>query len=116
MALWYCPAANPYPYVVALGFDPLWEDRSFGFFLTTRPVSFTKYKTDFFGPFSYAGASGNRGYALFSWTSRDRANGAKVQGGVRMQRPAERLGVPLARRASVISRRPRVLALLTGMS
>jgi hypothetical protein len=67
--------------VVALGFDPLWEDRSFGFFLKTRPVSFTKYKTDFFGPFSYAGASGNRGYALFAWTSRDRANGAKVQVG-----------------------------------
>jgi len=81
VALWYCPTTNPYPYVVALGFDPLWEDRSFGFFLTTRPVSFTKYKTDFFGPFSYAGGSGNRGYALFSWTSRERAHGAKVQVG-----------------------------------
>ncbi len=26
--LWYCPAAYPYPYEVAFGFDPLWEDTS----------------------------------------------------------------------------------------
>jgi hypothetical protein len=79
LALWYCPTTNPYPYLVAIGFDPLWEDRSHGFFLTTRPVSFTKYKTDPFGPFSYAGGSGNRGYALFSWNTREKAPGARVQ-------------------------------------
>lgn len=70
-ALWYCPTTNPYPYQVAIGFDPLWQDRSLGFFMTTRPVSFTKYKTDFFGPFSYAGGTGNRGYALFRWSTRE---------------------------------------------
>jgi hypothetical protein len=79
LALWYCPTTNPYPYLVAIGFDPLWEDRSRGFFLTTRPASFTKYKTDLFGPFSYAGVPGSRGYALFSWTSKERSPGARVQ-------------------------------------
>jgi len=79
LALWYCPTTNPYPYLVAIGFDTLWEDRSHGFFLITRPASFTKYKTDFFGPFSFAGGSGNRGYALFSWDSKERTTGAKVQ-------------------------------------
>ncbi len=78
-ALWYCPANNPYPYQVAIGFDPLWQDLSYGFFLTTRPVSFTKYKTDFFGPFSYAGVSGGRGYALISWTSKEKVPRAKNQ-------------------------------------
>ncbi len=79
VALWYCPLSNPYPYQVAIGFDPLWEDRSYGYFLKTRPVSVTKYKTDFFGPFSYSGASDNRGYALFSWTSKERVPRAKNQ-------------------------------------
>ncbi len=78
-ALWYCPTTNPYPYQVAIGFDPLWQDLSYGFFLTTRPVSFTKYKTDFFGPFSFAGESGGRGYALFSWTSKEKVPRAKNQ-------------------------------------
>lgn len=78
LALWYCPIANPHPYLVAIGFDPLWEDQSFGLFLKTRPVSFTKYKTDFFGPFSYRG-TGDRGYVLISWTSRDRTRGAYIQ-------------------------------------
>ena len=77
-ALWYCPTTNPYPYQVAIGFDPLWQDLSHGYFLTTRPVSFTKYKTDFFGPFSYAGTDG-RGYALFSWTSKERVPHSKHQ-------------------------------------
>ena len=69
-ALWYCPTGNPYPYQVAIGFDPLWQDLTYGYFLTTRPVSFTKYKTDFFGPFSYAGTDG-RGYAFFKWTAKE---------------------------------------------
>ena len=79
LALWYCPTTNPYPYQVAIGFDPLWEDRSFGFLLKTRPAGFTKYKTDIFGPFSYAAESGTRGYALFSWNSPQRPHGAVVQ-------------------------------------
>lgn len=78
-ALWYCPTSNPFPYVVAIGFDPLWQDLSFGYFLTTRPVSVTKYKSDFFGPFSYTGDEGGRGYALFSWTSKERVPRAKNQ-------------------------------------
>ena len=78
-ALWYCPTTNPYPYQVAIGFDPLWEDRSYGFFLKTRPVSFTKYKTDFFGPFSYAGGSRIRGYALFAWDSKEYGPGSRVK-------------------------------------
>jgi hypothetical protein len=77
-ALYYCPTTNPYPYQVAIGFDPLWQDLSYGYFLTTRPVSFTKYKTDFFGPFSYAGTDG-RGYALFSWDSKERVPRANFQ-------------------------------------
>ena len=79
LALWYCPISNPYPYQVAIGFDPLWEDRSYGFLLGTRPVSVTKYQTDFFGPFSYSGGSGNRGYALFTWKSKERVPRAKNQ-------------------------------------
>jgi hypothetical protein len=78
-ALWYCPTGNPYPYQVALGFDPLWQDLSYGFFITTRPVSFTKYKTDFFGPFSYAGTDGGRGYALFKWTAKEKVPRSNLQ-------------------------------------
>jgi hypothetical protein len=78
-ALWYCPINNPYPYQVAIGFDPLWEDRSYGYLMGTRPVSITKYQTDLFGPFSYSGGSGNRGYALFTWTSKERVPRAKIQ-------------------------------------
>jgi hypothetical protein len=78
-ALWYCPTGNPYPYQVAIGFDPLWQDLSYGFFLTTRPVSFTKYKTDFFGPFSYAGTDGGRGYALFKWTAKEKVPRSNLQ-------------------------------------
>jgi hypothetical protein len=66
----HCPGGYPYPYQVAIGFDPLWEDRSSNAQVSgeTRPVSFTKNRSDLFGPFSYAGTgSGDPGYAMLRW-------------------------------------------------
>jgi len=71
--LFYCPTDRPYPFQVALGDDPLWEDLttprdSFG---RTNAVSFTKYKIGVTAhPYSYAGfgpgtTPPNRGYASF---------------------------------------------------
>ena len=79
MAYWYCPKDKPYPYQVAIGFDPMWQDLTYGFFLVTRPVSFTKYKTDFFGPFSYAGTDGGRGYVLFKWSAKEKVPRSNLQ-------------------------------------
>jgi len=70
----YCPKDRPYPFQVAIGFDPLWLDKTVGTLAArTNAVSFTKYKINVFGtPFSYAGFNAhtpppNRGYAGFYW-------------------------------------------------
>jgi len=72
--LMYCPKDRPYPYQVAIGFDPLWLDKTVGTVpAATNAVSFTKYKSNIFNrPYSYAGfgpnsAPPNRGYAAFFW-------------------------------------------------
>ncbi len=71
--LFYCPANRPYPFQVAIGDDPVWEDKTtpppYG--ARTNAVSFTKYKIGFAGhAFSYAGfgpgtTPPNRGYVSF---------------------------------------------------
>ena len=72
--LMYCPKDRPYPYQVAIGFDPLWLDKTVGTVgARTNAVSFTKYKVnDFRMPYSFAGFNAelpppNRGYAAFFW-------------------------------------------------
>jgi len=73
--LMYCPADRPYPFQVAIGFDPLWLDKTVDTVpARTNAVSFTKYKINSFGmPYSYTGFDAtsrppNRGYAAFYWT------------------------------------------------
>ena len=62
--LFYCPASNPYPYLVFFGFDTLWEERSeVGVHAATSGVSATKYKLDGDFPLSFGGDP--RGYASF---------------------------------------------------
>jgi hypothetical protein len=73
ISLMYCPTSNPYPFQVAIGNDPLWQDLAlYPSFAKTTGVSNTKYKADLFGaPLSYSGLdpsdSGKRGYATFSF-------------------------------------------------
>lgn len=70
-ALMYCPRSNPFPYQVALGFDPLWQDKSvYPVSAQTSGVSRIKYKVENNGRiFSYSGRDPNdpaqRGYAFF---------------------------------------------------
>ena len=74
--LMYCPIGQPYPYEVAIGFDPLWNDLSdLGGAAGTNAVSGTKYKIDGGGlPLSYAGLDPSdplqRGYGWFHLTNR----------------------------------------------
>jgi hypothetical protein len=68
--LMYCPNDHPYPYEVAIGFDPLWSDFDNGGDVTrTNGVSSTKYHSDGSFPQSYSGLDpsdgSQRGYAWF---------------------------------------------------
>jgi hypothetical protein len=70
--LFYCPSEQPYPYEVAIGFDPLWNDlSSVGSKAFTNNVSFTKYKSNGNFILSYGGLdpsdSAQRGYSFFIW-------------------------------------------------
>jgi len=90
--LYYCPSEFPYPFEVAVGFDPMWVDidggiPAFGGPASTRPVSGTKYNviSNQVGNralYSYAGSKGSsRGYAYFSvgvWNSPRGGNRAGV--------------------------------------
>ena len=73
-SLMYCPISNPYPYIVALGFDPLWLDLSdLGIETRTNGISRTRYSSDIIWPQSYAGIDPTdprqRGYAWFLMTN-----------------------------------------------
>jgi hypothetical protein len=66
--LFYCPSSNPYPFIVALGFDPLWHDlSSFGLAqASVGAVSGTLYKYTGSEPelyaYSYVGSGTHDGY------------------------------------------------------
>ena len=75
--LYYCPSDFPYPFEVAVGFDPMWEDidggiPAYGAPASTRAVSGTKYNVISNQPgdralYSYPGSKGiSRGYVYFS--------------------------------------------------
>ena len=84
--LMYCPADRPYPYQVAIGFDPLWLDKTVDTSSArTNAVSFTKYKKNVLGmPYSYTGFNAtsrppNRGYAAFYWAGCTTCSGGTGQ-------------------------------------
>ena len=75
----YCPMDHPYPYEVAIGFDPLWLDLG-NEHAVTNSVSFTKYHRDSSdNDQSYAGLdptdAAQRGYAVFDWNNDAPING-----------------------------------------
>jgi hypothetical protein len=73
--LWDCPAGYPYPFEVAIGFDPMWRDMGHDARAWVTAVSATRWSTswDWFGTYamSYGGSPsrGERGYVAFLFRS-----------------------------------------------
>jgi hypothetical protein len=68
--LFDCPATNPFPFEVATGFDPMWENQSGGGFVFVNEMSTsgTKWRLDGNGEvMSYSGHSGEVGGASFKF-------------------------------------------------
>jgi hypothetical protein len=66
--LFYCPHDYPYPYEVALGFDPLWLDRTVDGIGFSQTIAGTKYAINGAFPYSWRGnPDGSPGYILFGF-------------------------------------------------